>query len=68
MMRKLKYENIGRDAARMSQSRAPSSLRLRFGEWLSRMIRRSCTGGLWTLSRDGKLDCEPLCSKLGQPD
>ena len=68
MMRKLKYEDIERGVARTSQGRAPSNLRLLFGGWLSRMIRRSCTSGLWTISRDGKLVCESLRSKCGQPD
>ena len=67
-MRKLKYEDIGRGAARTSQVRTPSNLRLRFGGWLARMIRRSCSNGMWTISRDGKLVCETLCCKLGQPE
>jgi len=58
MMRKLKYEGIERG----------SNLRLRFGGWLARIIRRSCSNGLWTISRDGKLVCESLCSRLGQPE
>jgi hypothetical protein len=57
-MRKLRYEVIGRE----------SNLRLRFGEWLARMIRRSCSNGMWTISRDGKLVCESLCCRLEQPD
>jgi hypothetical protein len=68
MMRKLKYEDIGRGAARTSQGRGPANLRLQFGEWLARMIRRSCSNGMWTISRDGKLVCESLCSRLEQPD
>jgi len=66
-MRKLKYEDIERGVAHASQGRAPSNLRL-LGGWLLRMIRRSCTSGLWTISRDGKLGCEPLRSKHCQPD
>jgi hypothetical protein len=57
-MRKLKYEQIGRGF----------NLRLRFGEWLARIIRRSCSNGMWTISRDGKLVCESLCCRLEQPD
>jgi len=68
MMRKLKYEDIERGAARIAQGRVSSNLRLRFGSWLARIIRRSCSNGLWTISRDGKLVCETLCYKLGQPD
>jgi len=59
-MQKLKYEDIERGTARTPQGGAPSNLRLRFGGWLARMIRRSCTGGMWTISRDGKLNCESL--------
>jgi hypothetical protein len=69
MMRKPKHEDIERGAARTSLGSARSNMsKWRFGEWLSRMIRRGCASGLWTISRDGKLGCEPLCSKPGQPD
>ena len=57
-MRKLKYEDIERG----------SNLRLRLGEWLARMIRRSCSNVMWTISRDGKLVCESLCSRLEHPE
>ena len=68
-MRKLKDEAIERAADRMPQGRARSSMSIwRLGAWLPRMIRRSCAAGMWTISRDGKLGCEPLSSELGQPD
>jgi hypothetical protein len=28
--------------------------------WLRRALRRGCAAGLWTLSPDGKLQCESL--------
>ena len=58
MMGKLKHEDIERGL----------NLRLPFGRWLARIIRRSCSNGMWTISRDGKLGCEPLSTELGQPD
>jgi hypothetical protein len=68
-MRKRKYEEIGQGAAGTSQGHAQSHTSTRrFGGWLSRMIWRSCTGGMWTMSRDGKLGCETLYSDPGQPD
>jgi hypothetical protein len=69
MMRKLTSEDIERGAAHPSPGRALSDMSTwRFGGWLSRLIRRSCTGGMWTISRDGKLGCEPLYSELRNPD
>jgi hypothetical protein len=69
MMRKLKHENIESSAARTPQGRAQLDLSTwRFSSWLSSMIRRNCTGGMWTISRDGKLVCESLACDACQPD
>jgi len=38
----------------------------RLGAWLRRRLGRACTGGLWTLSRDGKLGCESWCAETEQ--
>jgi hypothetical protein len=74
MMREPKHDDITRGAVRQSQGGQRASTRTwRFGEWLSRMIRRSCSKGMLTISRDGKLACESLspeslCSKSRQLD
>ncbi len=68
-MRKLKHEDIERGVARTTQGSAQLSMSTwRFGGWLSRMIRRSCSGGMWTISRDGKLICESLGCDPCQPE
>jgi hypothetical protein len=38
------------------------------GRWLRRAVGRECTVGLWTMSPDGKLNCECWCVNGGQPD
>jgi hypothetical protein len=69
MVRKLKQEDIKRGAILPSEASPQLSTRLRiFGGWLSSLIRRSCTGGMWTISRDGKLVCESLGDDACQPD
>jgi hypothetical protein len=67
-MQKLRYKDIGNSAAHTAQGRALLNLRLRFSRLLARIIRRSCSNGMWTISRDGKLVCESLCCRLGQPE
>ncbi len=68
-MRKPKQDDITRGAVRQSQGRPQASTSIwRFGEWLSRRIWRSCRAGMWTINRDGKLVCESLSCKCGQPD
>ncbi|HEU5100546.1 MAG TPA: hypothetical protein VFU22_16065 [Roseiflexaceae bacterium] len=40
----------------------------RLARWFGRAIGRSCVGGLWTLSPDGKLRCEALRGQSCQTD
>ena len=74
MMREPRQDDITRDAARQLQGSARADTRIwRFGEWLSRLIWRSCSKGMLTISRDGKLGCEALGREslgreCGQPD
>jgi hypothetical protein len=47
---------------------APQRTIQRFTGWLGRVIGRSCAGGLWTISPDGKLRCEALRGDSCQAD
>lgn len=47
---------------------APQKTIQRFAGWLGRAIGRSCAGGMWTISPDGKLRCEALREHTCQPD
>jgi hypothetical protein len=40
----------------------------RLSSWLWRRLGRQCASGFWTLSPDGKLNCESLQAESRQPD
>ena len=68
-MSNLKHESSKPEIAYGSQGRAQAILSpWRFGGWVARLIKRSCSGGMWTISRDGKLMCESLGYDPCQPD
>jgi hypothetical protein len=60
-MRKLEHEEMRLSVGGRPQAAAAQENRVqRLGRWLVRAIGRSCQGGMWTLSPDGKLRCEAL--------
>lgn len=68
-MHKLKHDDMVAswlDAAEPGRRRASGTARLT--GWLRRALGRDCGGGLWTLSLDGKLNCEPLGCARERPD
>ena len=68
-MRKLKHDEIKYGADLQAQGGAGSRNRLwRIGGWLGRAVGRSCAGGMWTISPDGKLRCETLRSEAEEAD
>jgi hypothetical protein len=68
-MRLGKGQDSERGATLTSQRGAQSRLSIgRFGGWISRLVRRSCAGGLWTISRDGKLMCDSFGCEPYQPE
>ena len=68
-MRELEQGDIERGAAGVPQDLTQPNVSMwRFGGWLSRLIRRGCSNGMWTISRDGKLGCEPLICDACQPE
>jgi hypothetical protein len=68
-MFRLKHNDIEPRDEVTSQDRAERAGRMRrLGGWLRRRLGRERIAGLWTLSPDGKLDCESWPAEGGRPD
>src|SRR5882724_3061701 len=67
VMLKLKHDDIEATVEATASAGPGRKRRVRWlGGWLWRALGRQCTAGLWTMTPDGKLNCESWRVEAGQ--